>query len=259
VTEDGAAELRAAGLQALKIGEEAIVPLQQFALSGRSFKHLRSTVNRLARDGVTFELLRAPIEEAVVSELAEVSEAWLRDGNHRERAFSLGAFSRAYASSCDIALVRTAGGRIEAFANLVPSYKSGQGNFDMMRRRSDAPDGAIDFLFVGLIEHFRQLGLTGMNLGLAPLANVEGSGVVPATLRLLYAHGGGAFNFQGLRTFKEKWKPTWEARYLVYRSDVQLPALAIAVARAGERSGRLPISIGVRRKANVPRPLVLEG
>lgn len=258
VTEAGAAELRAAGLQALKIGEEAIVPVQEFSLTGKSFKHLRNTVNRLERDGFSFELLRAPIAEPVQAELEEVSDAWLRDGNHRERAFALGAFSRAYAAACDIAVVRAPGGRIEAFANLIPSYNSGQGNFDMMRRRTDAPVGAMDYLFVGLIEHFRRRGLDGMNLGLAPLANIEGSGVIPATLRLLYARAGGPFNFQGLRAFKEKWKPAWEPRYLVYRSDFQLPAMAIAVARAGERSGRLPITFRGRREHKPPPMLAPE-
>jgi lysylphosphatidylglycerol synthetase-like protein (DUF2156 family) len=258
VTEGGAAELRTAGLQALKIGEEAVVPLQAFSLAGKSFKHLRNTVHRLERDGFTFEVLRAPIGEPALAELEEVSDAWLRDGSHRERAFSLGAFTRAYAGICDVAIVRAPSGRIEAFANLIPSYNSGQGNFDMMRRRTDAPDGAMDFLFVGLIGHFRRRGLSGMNLGLAPLANIQGSGVVPAALRLLYARAGGAFNFQGLRAYKEKWKPAWEPRYLVYRSDVQLPAMAIAVARAGERSGRLPISFGGHREHKAPPALVPE-
>ena len=64
--------------------------------------------------------------------------------------------------------------------------------------------------------------------------------------------GGRAFNFQGLRTYKEKWKPEWQPRYLCYRSEVQLPALALAVARAGELSGQLPFHFRLGRRHSAP-------
>jgi lysylphosphatidylglycerol synthetase-like protein (DUF2156 family) len=248
VSPRGAEELEQWGLQAIKIGEEAVVPVQSFALAGKSFKHLRNEVNRLTRDGYTLETHRAPLAEGLIDELAAVSDAWLADGSHRERSFSVGMFTRAYVRSCDVLLVRSPAGTVAAFANIVPGYQSQTGNFDMMRRSPDAADGVMDFLFVGLIEHFKSQGLLGMSIGLAPLANIEGSGIVPAALRLLYDRAGQTFNFRGLRAFKDKWKPDWEPRFLVYRSDVQLPALTLAVARAGERSGRLPLP-GWRRSA----------
>ncbi|MEO8538643.1 MAG: flippase-like domain-containing protein [bacterium] len=248
VTEAAAMEMQHEGLQALKIGEEAIVPVQEFELSGKSFKHLRNTVNRFERDGFTFEMVASPPSELVLSELETISAQWLADGGHRERAFSVGMFTRAYLRACDVGIVRAPNGRIEAFANVIPAYNSTLGNFDLMRRRPDSADGAMDFLFVSLIGYFKDRGLSGMNLGLAPLSNIDGTGLVPAALRLMYQRGGRAFNFHGLRSFKEKWKPIWEPRYLVYRSDIQLPAVALAVARAGERSGRLPI----RPKRTVP-------
>ena len=100
----------------------------------------------------------------------------------------------------------------------------------------------MDFLFVHLIEHFRAEGMDGLNLGMAPLANLEGRGLVTYALRLLYSRGSRFFNYEGLRGYKEKWQPRWEPRYLVYRSELQLPQLALAVARAGETKGSLPWS-----------------
>ena len=235
-----------------KVGEEAVIPLPEFALTGKSFKHLRNTVNRFEHEGYTFEVLRAPIDDATLEELSTISLQWLEDGGHRERAFTLGAFTRTYVRSCDVAVVRAPGGRIEAFANLIPAYHSGEGNFDLMRRRPDSENGAMDFLFTGLIEHFRSEGLAGMNLGLAPLANTDAGGITGIALRLLYERGGRTFNFQGLRAFKDKWKPDWRSSYICYRSEVQLPALALAVARAGEISGRLPVHLSLRRGAAHP-------
>jgi lysylphosphatidylglycerol synthetase-like protein (DUF2156 family) len=246
VTEAGAAELADEGLRVLKIGEEAVIPLDEFSLSGKSFKHIRNALNRLDRDGYGVERHMPGIEQALLDELEEVSNDWLHASGHRERAFTLGAFSREYLRTSQIFLVRAQSGRIEAFANIIPSYRSPDGNFDLMRRRPDAADGVMDLLFVALVDHFKTSGFEGMNLGFAPLSNISGSGVPALALRLLYSRGSSAFNFQGLRAFKEKWKPNWQPRYLVYRSDLQLPALALAVARAGERSGKVPISLRFR-------------
>lgn len=240
VTGEGAAELREAGLTAIKIGEEAVIPLAEFSLAGKSFKHIRNTVNGLEREGFRVEVLSQPIPADTMDELEEVSDAWLADGGHRERGFTLGHFSREYLAETEVHVVRAPDGRIEAFANLLPSFQSTQGNFDLMRRRPDAEDGVMDFLFVHLIEHFRARGMEGLNLGMAPLANLEGGGLVTQAMRLLYSHGSRFFNYAGLRAYKQKWKPRWEPRYLVYRSDLQLPQLALAVARAGELTGTLP-------------------
>ncbi len=241
VTDPGMSLLRSAGLTALKTGEEAIIPVQEFALTGKSFKHLRNTVNRLEKDGYTVETIPSPIADTIIEELREASDAWLVDGGHRERTFTLGAFSPEYMQATTVVVVLNPERRIEAFANVLPSFQSTSGNFDLMRRRPDSADGVMDLLFVRLIERFRSEGCEGMNLGFAPLSNIDGDGLTSRALRLLYVRGGSAFNFQGLRAYKDKWKPNWEPRYLVYRSDLQLPQLALAVARAGEESGSLPL------------------
>ena len=237
VTGPAAERLSGLGLRALKVGEEAVIPVQQFTLSGRDVKSIRHAVNRLEREGYCVEELPQPIDDAQMAELAEVSNAWLAQGGHRERTFTLGAFDPDYLRATTVFVVRAPAGRIEAFVNVLPAFHSCEGNFDLMRRRPDAPNGVIDYLFVHLIASFKARGYSGMSLGFAPLSGIEGTGLVARALRLLYTHGERAFNFRGLRAFKEKWSPRWEPRYLVYRSDLQLPQLALAIARAGERPG----------------------
>ncbi len=108
-----------------------------------------------------------------------------------------------------------------------------------MRRRPDSVNGVMEFLFVSLIRHFRASGFDGMNLGLAPLAGVDGEGVTSRVLCAVRDHAG-SFNFDGLRAFKEKWRPRWEARYIAYERDLDLPRIAVGITRVGELEPRRP-------------------
>ena len=239
VTAHGVELGRAAGLRSLKVGEEAIIDLDTWDLDAKHNKGLRSALRRVERAGAHLVELQRPLDEPTLNELSEVSDAWLADSGHRERTFSLGRFDRDTLRRTPVLAVREAGddtapGRILAFANVLPSYQSLEGNFDLMRRRPDAPNGVMETLFVGLIDRFRGEGKKGMNLGLAPLSGIEGNSLAERALRRLYERGGLAFNYGGLRRYKEKWQPRWEPRYLLYHAETDLARVAAAVARAGE-------------------------
>ncbi len=225
-----------AGLRALKIGEEAVIELTAWDLADRRHRHLRQALRRVERAGAEVVELPTPLDDATVAELRAVSDAWLHSAGHRERTFTVGRFDpEALRNTPVLALRETAAPhRILAFVNVLRSYRGTDGNFDLMRRRPDAPNGAMDVLFVALIDRFRAEGLTGMNLGLAPLSGLDGTGLADRALRLLYERGGAAFNYEGLRRYKEKWEPRWEPRYVLYRTETDLLAVAAAITRAGE-------------------------
>lgn len=247
-TPDEVDRLAKFGLKALKIGEEAIVDTVSFALEGSHFKSMRSKIGRMDREGWRVEELAHPIPVADLRRLAEISDAWLVDGGHRERTFTVGQFSESYVNTTVVLAARDPEGVIRGFTNLLPTHKAVDGNFDMMRRDPTTKLPVMDFLFVRMIERFRGQGLSGMTLGLAPFANLDGNTVADRALRTLYDHGK-AFNFAGLRAFKEKWRPRWEPRYLLYQTESQLPEIAYGVSRAGElptaNSGWLESASGV--------------
>lgn len=224
------------GLKALKTGEEAIVRVQDFTLNGTRMKHLRATMSRLSREGYRAEVLSPPHGDVLLDQLERISSEWLARGRRRERQFTLGYFDRDLLQQCEVLVARDLEDRVVAFANIVPSFKSRDGNFDMLRYGVEPKDIA-DFLYVSLIELFKQRGFEGMSLGLAPFSG-EGAEKTtsPATLamRLLYKHGSFLMRFQGLRRFKEKYATSWEPRFLVYPSESELPGIALAVARVGE-------------------------
>lgn len=238
VTPEGLEVLGPLGLQALKIGEEAVVDVASFTTEGSGAKTLRSALRRVERGGLEVVELTQPIDEATMEQLRAVSDAWMADGGHRERTFTLGQFDPAYLRATTVLALQDGDGSIVAFANVIPSYQSTEGNFDLMRRRPDAPNGAMEALFVAMIRRFQGEGRRGMSLGLAPLSGITGDGLADRALKLLYERGGQLFNYAGLRAFKEKWHPAWEPRFLVYRTDRDLPRLAAAVTRAGELTRR---------------------
>lgn len=233
--EDDAALLAARGFKLLKIGDEAIVDLASFTLSGRAAKSVRSSLNMGERMGLTTELLPTPIDPRTMAALKSVSDAWLAETGHRERGFTLGRFDADALRNEPVVIVRNATGRIIAFANVIPSYRSGIGNFDLMRRLPNAPKGTMELLFVALIDRFRSEGKTGMSLGLAPLANLGEDTAMERLLAAIRDHAGRAFRFVGVFEFKSKWRPRWEPRYLAYPGTAQLPQAALALVRAGER------------------------
>lgn len=234
VGEDERPLLEGRGFTLLKVGEEPIVDLDAFSLDVPGRKSLRSALRRVERSGHRAEELARPIDDDTMRELRAVSDAWLESGGHRERTFTLGQFDPAYLRATRVIAVRDASGRIVAFANVVPSYRSPVGNFDLMRRRPDAVNGVMDFLLAGLLERFRAEGRHGMALGLAPLANVRADGVVGRSLRLLRDHGRDIFNFEGLYSFKAKWATSWQPRYLAYRERANLPRIGLGLRRVGE-------------------------
>ena len=252
-TDDGSvpgyAEL---GYASTCVGYEAIVPLGEFSLSGKSYRTIRNTINRRTEEGFVAEVLPAPQPAKVLRELRDVSDVWLSTVKGSEKRFSLGWFDDAYIRACDVMVVRSAHGQIVAFANIVSEYQLNEATIDLMRHRPEAPSGVMDFLFVKLFEWSRERGFASFNMGLSPLAGLgEDSehGVTEKLLALVYEHGNALYGFRGLHEYKEKFHPVWEPRYLVYPDATSLPAVFAAVVRvnSGEHPFRQYIDRTFRR------------
>jgi phosphatidylglycerol lysyltransferase len=223
---------RAAGFAALCIGQEANVDMGAFAVEARG---LRSTIKRLEKVGYRTQVHQPPLPAALVDELRLVSDEWLTMVKGTEKRFSLGWFDDDYIRDGPVMVVYTPEGRVAAFANIIPEYQIGETTIDLMRRRSDAEKGTMDFLFVRLFEWAKEEGYATFNLGLSPLAGVGGEAGDPAIERgihFIYEHVNQFYNFKGLHEFKAKYHPQWAPRYIVYAGTTALPAVALAVIRA---------------------------
>ena len=207
------------GLSLVKLGEEALVSLDNFSLEGRGRKKLRHAHRRAVEEGARFEIVPASAVPALLPELEEISDEWLHAKNTREKGFSLGRFDPDYLKRLPMALVRREdrGNQIVAFANLWPGGGKEELSVDLMRSRDDAPFGIMDYLLLELMLWGSAEGYRTFNLGMAPLAGLEGGSLAPFWSRLgalVFRHGEHFYNFQGLRHYKDKFEPVWRPRYL---------------------------------------------
>jgi len=225
------------GLSFAKLGEEARVPLDGFSLTGSRYKALRSTMNRLAREGGRFRVVETAEVAAVLPQLKAVSDDWLLRKSASEKGFSLGFFDADYLARQPVAVMEYQG-RIVAFANLMCGASREELSIDLMRFASSAPNGTMDGLFAYLLAWGRERGYRWFNLGMAPLSGLEVSPVASAWVRLgkvIYRHGDAFYNFEGLRAYKEKFHPLWEPRYIAYpgKASLFLVLADIAALSAG--------------------------
>jgi len=224
------------GLAALKLGEEARVPLGDFSVEGSARADLRQARRRAERDGASFKVL--PVGFGTTdpartwAELRAVSDAWLADKATAEKGFSIGTFDEAYLANFPIAVV-SAEERVVAFANLWTTESREELSIDLMRFTPDAPRGAMDYLFIELMLWGRTQGYRWFNLGVAPLAGLEDRPLAPAWHRIgnfVFRHGEHFYNFDGLRRYKTKFDPVWQPRYLVSPGGLALPRVLTDVS-----------------------------
>ena len=205
-----------AGLRLLKLGEEARIQLPEFGLEGSRRANLRYALKRGERDGLTAEVVAPNGLAAVLPTLNTISEAWLRGRRGREKGFSVASFGSANLKSQSVMLVRQHGAPV-AFAAFMTTDLHTDATVGAMRHTPEASPYAMEYLFTKLALHLKQTGYTTFSLGMAPL-----SGLTPSPLarrwhrvaHLVWRYGGRVYNFQGLRTFKSKFGPVWEPRYL---------------------------------------------
>ncbi|MEH1890469.1 MAG: phosphatidylglycerol lysyltransferase domain-containing protein [Nostoc sp.] len=223
------------GFKVLKIGEEAIVDLKTFTLQGKAGKNFRPSINRLTKLGYQIDFYQPPIANDLLHRLKPVSDEWLKMVQGSEKHFSLGWFEEAYLRECEIAVMHNPEGEISAFANIVREYQLNEATIDMMRHRPSIENGTMDFLFISLLQHFKECGYDSFNFGLSAFAGVGDnpeSRRLEKVLHYLYQHLSRFYNFKGLHSYKDKFRPDWEPRYLIYPSLATLPDVVVALIRA---------------------------
>ncbi|WP_405815839.1 phosphatidylglycerol lysyltransferase domain-containing protein [Streptomyces sp. NBC_01390] len=230
------------GLDALELGDEAIVETAEFTLDGRAMRTVRQAYNRVKRAGHTVRIRRhADIPAAEMTYLLQRADDW-RDGA-TERGFSmaLGRLGDPADGQC-VMLECTdsrAGepGELKALLSFVPWGPRGL-SLDLMRRDRDSDNGLMEFMVIELLQRAQEIGITQVSLNFAMFRSVFerggriGAGPVLRLWRSLLSFFSRWWQIESLYRANAKYRPIWEPRFLLFEKSADLPRIGIAAARA---------------------------
>jgi lysyl-tRNA synthetase class 2 len=226
------------GLDALELGDEALVEVGEFTLEGRAMRTVRQAYNRVRRAGYTVRIRRhedIPADERAY--LVRRADDW-RDGA-TERGFSmaLGRLGDPADGQCVMLECTDAQGELKALLSFVPWGPRGL-SLDLMRRDRDADNGLMEFMVIDLLRRARETGITQVSLNFAMFRSVFergarlGAGPVLRLWRSLLSFFSRWWQIESLYRANAKYRPIWEPRFLLFEKSADLPRIAVASARA---------------------------
>jgi len=228
---------REGNLTALELGDEAVVNVADFSLSGRSMRNVRQMVNRVAKNGYVAEVRRVQdISQKELDAIVRAADSWR--GSHTERGFSmaLGRIGAVGDGNC-VLVTATENGVVRAVLQLVPWGADGL-SLDLMRRDKGAQPGLNDFLIVETIKTAPCLGVKRISLNFAVFrAALErgeriGAGPVLKAWRSVLIFMSKWFQIESLYKFNAKFNPVWQPRFFVFPGSKDTPRIALAALEA---------------------------
>jgi lysyl-tRNA synthetase class 2 len=228
---------REGGLTALELGDEAVVSLPDFTMSGRAMRNVRQMVSRVGRQGYVAEVRRVgDIPQAEIGRLVRQADSWR--GSPVERGFSmaLGRIGGVGDERCVVATA-TQDGVLRAILHFVPWGSDGL-SLDLMRRDRAAAPGLNDFLIVETIKEGADLGVKRISLNFAVFrAALErgeriGAGPVLRAWRGVLLFMSRWFQIESLYKFNAKFSPQWVPRFLVFPNTRDTPRIGVAALEA---------------------------
>ncbi|MFF6905078.1 phosphatidylglycerol lysyltransferase domain-containing protein [Streptomyces sp. NPDC012389] len=231
------------GMDALELGDEAIVETADFTLDGRAMRGVRQAYNRVKRAGYEVTIRRhADIPEDEMAELVRRADDW-RDGE-TERGFSmaLGRLGDPADGQCVMLECRDAGeagapGELRAVLSFVPWGPHGL-SLDLMRRDREAENGLMEFMVIQLLQRSGEIGITQVSLNFAMFRSVFergsrlGAGPVLRLWRALLSFFSRWWQIESLYRANAKYRPIWEPRFMLFEKSADLARISIAAGRA---------------------------
>lgn len=235
---EGAQAYRDAGLNALELGDEAILRPAEFKLSGPDMRGVRQAVTRARRSGLTVRIRRhRDISEEEMAQTITRADSW-RD-TETERGFSMALGRLGDPADADCLLVEALGptGEVVAMLSLVPWGTTGV-SLDLMRRSRQSPNGTIELMVSELALHAETLGISRISLNFAMFrAALEqgaqlGAGPVARLWRGLLVFFSRWWQLETLYRSNMKYQPDWVPRYACYDDNREMPKVGVASALA---------------------------
>jgi lysyl-tRNA synthetase class 2 len=236
-SEDGARLwAKSVGLEALEIGDEAVVYTEEFTLEGRDKRNLRHAVRRLEREGFVTEVrLSRDISASERNQLDSLAEVWRHGSIERGYSMALGRVCSQEDPLCVIVTVQFEG-RICGLLQFVPWGANGL-SLDVMRREPSAQSGVMDLAICALLAAGPGMGVERVSLNFAPFRSALekgsriGAGPVSRAWRRILLSASRLAQIESIYRFNEKFRPHWNPRFIMFPASRDLARVSMAYLR----------------------------
>jgi lysyl-tRNA synthetase class 2 len=226
------------GLDALELGDEAVVDRSDFTLEGRAMRGVRQAHNRVRRAGHTVRVRRhEDIPDAETAALTAKADQWRDSETERGFSMALGRLGDPADGRCVMLECHDSEGGLRALLSFVPWGECGL-SLDLMRRDRNSENGLMEFMVIELLLRAEEFGVERISLNFAMFRSVfERGGRLGAgpVLRLwcsVLTFLSRWWQLESLYRANAKYRPVWEPRYLLFEKSADLPRIGIAAARA---------------------------
>jgi lysyl-tRNA synthetase, class II len=230
----GAEAFRAAGLNALQLGDEAILHPDGFRLSGPDMRAVRQAVTRARRAGLTVRMRRhRDISPEEMADVVKRADAWRDTEDERGFSMALGRLGDPADGDCLLVEAVDSQGNVVAMLSLVPWGTNGV-SLDLMRRSPQSPNGTIELMVTELLQQSEGIGVSRVSLNFAMFRSAFeqgaqlGAGPVARLWRALLVFFSRWWQLETLYRSNMKYKPEWAPRYACYEDARVVPRVGVA-------------------------------
>jgi lysyl-tRNA synthetase class 2 len=225
---------REAGLNALELGDEAILHPDTFKLSGPDMKPVRQAVTRARRADLTVRIRRHRALSA--DEMAQViknADAWRDTETERGFSMALGRLGDPADGDCLLVEAVHGDGEVVAMLSLVPWGANGA-SLDLMRRSPQSPNGTNELMVSELCLQAEDIGITRISLNFAMFRSAFeegaqlGAGPVARLWRGLLVFFSRWWQLETLYRSNMKYLPEWVPRFACYDDARLIPRVGVA-------------------------------
>ncbi len=234
----GAQAYREAGLNALELGDEAILLAGDYKLSGPDMRGVRQAVTRARRAGLKVRIRRhRDISEDEMAETIGRADKWRDTESERGFSMALGRLGDPADADCLLVEALDRDDQVVAMLSLVPWGTTGV-SLDLMRRSPQSPNGTIELMVSELALNAETLGIIRISLNFAMFRSAFeqgaqlGAGPVARLWRGLLLFFSRWWQLETLYRSNMKYQPEWVPRYACYEDARLIPRVGVASALA---------------------------
>jgi lysyl-tRNA synthetase class 2 len=241
-SEEGGRVFARHGLDAIELGDEAVVEVSDFTLEGRAMRVVRQAYNRVERAGHTTRIRRhADIPREEMAVLIRQADDWREGSVERGFSMALGRLGDAEDGQCVMVECLDADKNLKALLSFVPWGAEGL-SLDLMRRARDGENGLVEFMVIDLIKEAQDsraaLRIEHVSLNFAMFRSIFersariGAGPFLRLAKVVLTTFSRWWQLESLYRANMKYRPVWEPRYLCFPKARDLARISIAAGRA---------------------------